>query len=69
MIETDREQAAQTCRICGMATISPAAAFLHREAHAEEFGGLGLNKLPFSLFGRVEKLMQDYADAVMRMEV
>jgi len=49
------------CPICKMDTTTPAKASFHQEAHAPPFGDpLGLGYLPYVLFERVARLMEDY---------
>lgn len=53
---------------CEMDLGSPAEQFLHDQLHAEKFVGwpasaFTLCALPYVLFPRIAKLMQDYADS------
>ena len=64
-VATSRLQ--KICENCGgtMVIESPAEQFLHDELHAkrpgDNWGDNGLNRLPFSLFGRIAQLMTDFA--------
>ena len=56
---------------CGIMLRTQAETFLHRELHRET-GRLGdattLNVLPFVLMPRIARMMQDYAEFMMRRE-
>jgi hypothetical protein len=59
------------CRTCGgtMRVDTAALRFLHQQLHSEPWGdwplgnAMNLNGLPYCLFDRVAKLMQDYESA------
>lgn len=51
-----------TCPQCGIDMHTPAERFLHVQVHAARWNDpADLNKLPFNLFPRVARLMDDYA--------
>ena len=51
------------CTICGgtMSIATPALKFLHDQLHSETRDPVGLCALPYSLFPRIARLMEDFA--------
>lgn len=53
------------CDRCGATVNTEAEAFLHAAVHAEPFGTIhGLGKLPFVLFPRIAKLLEEYKRSI-----
>jgi len=68
----DEQQSKPVCPKCGGTCYidTPALKFLHEQLHSEPYAirDLGLRSVPFSLFPRIAKVMQDYADAAREYE-